>query len=142
MGVIKAKKMIKRTANPIFNKIEHKPLRRQLRGTLTEPEKRLWQILRNKQMGVKFCRQHGIGNYIVDFYCTELKLVIEVDGDSHFSDDSQAYDKARAHFMLTLGIVTIRVKNNEVMENIEGVYQFLKQQIDLRINSDLEYRNA
>ena len=61
---------------------------------MTEPEKRLWSILRNNQLGVKFRRQHGIGHYIVDFYCPELKLIIEVDGESHFSEDAQAYDRA------------------------------------------------
>ena len=123
--------MEKRKTKQIFNKAKYHQHRRELRHNLTEPEKRLWQILRNKQMGVKFRRQHGIGDYIVDFYCPELKLVIEVDGDSHFSEEALNYDKARDDFMLSLGIMTVRLKNDDVMKNIEGVYRYLKRQIDL-----------
>jgi len=122
--------------NKIFNKTEYKQHRQALRQNMTEPEKRLWQILRNSQMGVKFRRQHGIGDYIADFYCPELKLVIEIDGDSHFSIEAQGYDKIRDDFMLSLNIETIRLKNDDVMQNIEGVYQYIKHQIDLRFESN------
>lgn len=123
--------MEKNEATKIFNKAEYKQRRQALRHNMSEPEQRLWQILRNKQMGIKFRRQHGIGHYIVDFYCPELKLVIEVDGDSHFSAEAKGYDKVRDDFMLSLDIMTIRLKNDEVMKNIEGVYQHIKHQIDL-----------
>ena len=73
-----------------------------------------------------------IGHYIVDFYCTELKLVVEVDGDSHFSKAAQEYDNERDHFMLSLGIMTLRLKNDDVMNNIEGVCQCIKQSIHSR----------
>lgn len=116
----------------IFNKPEYKERRQKLRNNMTEPEKKLWEILRNKQMGVKFRRQHGIGYYIADFYCPELKMVIEVDGKSHFSEEGKAYDKIRDDFMLSLDIITIRLKNDDVMKNIEGVYQYIKNQIELR----------
>jgi len=123
--------MEKSEITKIFNKTQYKQRRQELRHHLTEPEQRLWQILRNKQMGIKFRRQHGIGHYIVDFYCPELKLIIEVDGDSHFSEEDQAYDKVRDDFMLSLDIMTIRLKNDDVMKNIEGVHQYIKQQADL-----------
>ena len=113
----------------IFNKIEYKQRRQTLRNNMTEPEKRLWGILRNHQLGVKFRRQHGIGHYIVDFYCPELKLIIEVDGESHFSEDAQAYDKIRDKFMLELGLTTIRFSNHEVMTNIDGVCEYLQQHV-------------
>ena len=116
----------------IFNKTEYKQRRQELRHNMTEPEKQLWQILRNSQMGVKFRRQHGIGHYIVDFYCVELKLVIEVDGESHYSEDAKAYDEIRDNFILSLGITTIRLNNDDVIKNIEGVYQYIKQQLILR----------
>ena len=119
----------------VFNKKEYKQRRQALRNNMTEPEKRLWQILRNEQMGVKFRRQHGVGDYIADFYCPALKLVIEVDGDSHFSKEALDYDKIRDDFMLSLDIVTIRLKNDDVMQNIEGVYQYVRQQIELRVGS-------
>jgi very-short-patch-repair endonuclease len=113
--------------NHIFNKAEYKPRRQSLRNNMTEPEKKLWQILRGQQLGVKFRRQHGIGHYIADFYCPELKLVIEVDGDSHSSADAQAYDAKRTNFMKSLGITTLRFANDEVMNNLEGVHQYLTQ---------------
>lgn len=111
----------------IFNKIEYKQRRQTLRNNMAEPEKRLWGILRNNQLGVKFRRQHGVGHYIVDFYCPQLKLIIEVDGESHFSEDAQAYDKIRDKFMLELGLTTIRINNHDVMTNIEGIYQHIQQ---------------
>ena len=113
----------------IFNKIEYKQRRQTLRNNMTEPEKRLWGILRNHQLGVKFRRQHGIGHYIVDFYCPELKLIIEVDGESHFSEDAQAYDKIRDKFMLELRLTTIRITNTEIMQNIDGVCEYLQQHV-------------
>lgn len=116
----------------IFNRPEYKQRRQKLRTNMTEPEKRLWQILRNEQMGVKFRRQHGIGYYIADFYCVELQIVIEVDGESHSSDEAQAYDRARDGFMSSLGIFTLRIKNEDVMNNIDGVYQQIKLYLDSR----------
>ncbi len=113
----------------IFNKIEYKQRRQELRNNMTEPENRLWSILSNNQLGVKFRRQHGIGHYIVDFYCPELKLIIEVDGESHFSEDAQAYDKIRDAYMLGLGLTAIRYNNHDVMHNIEAIYQSIQQYI-------------
>jgi len=128
--------------NKIFNKQEYKKFRKDLRNNLTEPEKHLWQILRKQQMGYKFRRQHGIGHYIVDFYCPQLKLVIEVDGDSHYSEEAQSHDKDRDHYMQTLGIMTIRLQNDAVMNNIEGVHQYLKEQMDLIVNQQQERQNG
>jgi len=116
----------------IFNRPEYTQRRQKLRTNMTEPEKRLWQILRNGQMGVKFRRQHGIGFYIADFYCVELQLVIEVDGESHSSDEAQAYDRARDEFMASLGIFTMRIPNGEVMNNLDGVHQRIKLYVDSR----------
>ncbi len=116
----------------IFNKTRFKQYRQSLRNNSSEPEKRLWQVLRSNQLGVKFRRQHGICQYIVDFYCAQLKLIIEVDGDSHFSDEACNYDAARDKFLSSLGFVTVRIKNDEVMQNIEGVYEIIKKQIESR----------
>ena len=118
----------------IFNKTEYKQRRQALRSNMTEPEKRLWDILRNGQMGVKFRRQHGIGHYIADFYSHDLKLIIEVDGDTHFSPDAQEYDKERDAFMKALGIETIRINNNDVITNMSGVHQHIENRIELRIH--------
>lgn len=106
-----------------LNRPQSKILRQSLRKNLTTPERLLWQHLRNKQLGVKFRRQHGIGPYIADFYCPECALVIELDGESHFADAAISYDHHRETFMQMAGINTLRFTNKEVTENIEGVIQ-------------------
>ena len=113
----------------IFNKTEYTQRRQTLRNNMTAPEQRLWQILRNQQMGVKFRRQHGIGHYIVDFYCPEKKLVIEVAGNSHSTEEAQHYDKVREDFMLSLQITTMRFTNHDVMTNLDAIYQQIEKQI-------------
>jgi very-short-patch-repair endonuclease len=127
--------------NKIFNKTVYKQRRQTLRRNATEPEKRLWQLLRGNEMGVKFRRQHGIGHYIVDFYCPALKLAIEVDGDSHFSQSAQDYDSVRDNFMLSLGIMTIRVRNDDVMKNRQGVFEYINTQLELRLQQ-AEYQGS
>lgn len=68
------------------NKTSEKNKRRQLRNNATEAEKRLWQHLKGRQLdGFKFRRQHSIDSYVVDFYCPQVKLAVEIDGESHFS---------------------------------------------------------
>ena len=116
----------------IFNQPQLKQQRQELRLHMTQPERKLWKLLRNNQMGYKFRRQHSIGNYIADFYCPELKLILEVDGESHFVDFEQSYDKIREHFMMELGIHTLRLKNDDVIKNIEGTHIYLQDQLRLR----------
>ena len=126
----------------IFNHSKYKSRRQDLRNAMPEPEKKLWALLRKQKMGVKFRRQHGIGHYIVDFYCAELKLVIEVDGDSHFSEEAKMYDTIRDDFISSLGITTIRVKNDEVMKNIEGIFEKIQLLIHTRASNKQETQNA
>lgn len=110
-----------------YNKPSTLEKRRYLRKNMTEPEIKLWQYLRNEQLGVKFRRQHSIGEYIADFYCTKLKLVIEIDGGSHFNDEAIEYDSIRTNFFKSLGIEVIRFNNDEVMTNIEGVFEIIQK---------------
>lgn len=112
----------------IFNKSTVKEKRKDLRNNMTESEKQLWLYLKNEQLGVKFRRQHSIVNYIADFYCPSLKLVIEVDGSQHFVQDGMEYDKIREEFMNSLGIKTLRFNNNDVMKNIEGVLESIRKE--------------
>ncbi|WP_228140698.1 endonuclease domain-containing protein [Acinetobacter sp. TGL-Y2] len=119
-----------KTMQKIFNKTEYKERRQTLGSDMTEPEQRLWSILKNKQMGVKFRRQHGIGHYIVDFYSSEIKLVIEVDGESHGTEEAQAYDQIRENDMVNLGLYTLRFSNQEVMQNLQGVFDCLQRYIN------------
>ena len=90
---------------------------------MPEPEKHLWTWLRAKQIsGYKFRRQYSVGKYVIDFYCPEAKLAIEVDGDSHFIDQHSQYDIVRQKFVESKGIHFLRFTNTDVIENLEGVF--------------------
>lgn len=95
--------------------------RRELRRYSTEQEKKLWEKLRKSQLGYKFRRQHSIGGYIVDFYCAETRLVIEIDGSSHDVLDQKEYDSVRDQFLKDLNHTVLRFKNEEVDAEIEKV---------------------
>ena len=106
----------------IFNKKEFLKKRQYLRKNMTKAEIILWSKLKGKQLnGLKFRRQHGINNYIVDFYCPELRLAIEVDGDVHCYNSRITYDKQRQRDIEALGIKVLRYTNNDVVKNLEGV---------------------
>lgn len=91
--------------------------RRNLRRKMTAAEVALWQMLRNRQLdGVRFFRQYSIGNYIVDFYCPQYSLVIELDGDYHFDDHRIQQDKQRSDYLLSKGIRVLRFENFEVFQ--------------------------
>ncbi|KQS93256.1 hypothetical protein ASG21_03255 [Chryseobacterium sp. Leaf394] len=93
-----------------------------LRKDETQAEKILWAKLRNNQLkGYKFRRQHPIGLYIVDFYCHQLKLVIEIDGDYHNIQEQIEKDKERTQNLETDGLHLIRFTNKDVMENLEKI---------------------
>ena len=99
---------------------------RYLRRNLTDAETKLWNKLRNRQLGYKFRRQVPRGSYIVDFMCAERKLIVEVDGGQHY--DSEA-DKVRDTYLRTQGYRVIRFWNHEVLGNIEGVLQELLSEL-------------
>ena len=112
----------------LFNFPHNNLKRRMLRNNSTAPEQRLWYYLRNKQFyGFKFRRQTGIGPYIADFYSYDLKLVIEVDGDSHGSNKAKIYDARRDEYMKKRDISILRFTNHEVMNNVEGVLNKLRE---------------
>ncbi|MFN6229558.1 MAG: endonuclease domain-containing protein [Dolichospermum sp.] len=103
-----------------------KPLARQMRTEATLAEKQLWQRLKNKQLlGFKFRRQQVIDRFIVDFYCHEVKLVIEVDGEIH--NYTQVEDAIREEFLESLGLRVVRFKNEDVLFRIEGVLEEIVQ---------------
>ncbi len=114
----------------IFNRASQLPFRRVLGQEMTTPERILWRQLRATQTGVKFRRQHGIGPYIVDFYCPSLKLALEIDGDSHFMNEAaQTYDQERTRYLTQLGIDVLRFTNLEVMKNLDGVLAVIMARI-------------
>ncbi len=107
----------------VYNKIELKKKRKNLRSNMPSPEVYLWNRIRNKQvLNIKFRRQYSINNYIVDFYSPELKLAIELDGNSHFTDGAIKNDLQRTKYIESLGIKVVRYFNNDILNNIEGVY--------------------
>jgi len=104
----------------IFNRSSDTEKRRRLRRESPLAEQRLWHRLRNRQlMGYRFRRQYGVGPYVLDFYCPELKLAIEVDGDSHFA--AGEYDRERQRYIESLGIRVLRFTNREVFERLDDL---------------------
>lgn len=103
---------------------------KELRKNMTAAEKKLWYgYLRNFQFRV--LRQRPIAYFIVDFYCAALKLVIEVDGDSHFTDEGKAYDAKRTKILVGYGLKVIRFTNDEVLHNFEAVCDRIESTIPL-----------
>ena len=114
----------------IFNREEAKERRRELRKSQTDAQRQLWKILRNKQMGgYKFFRQYGIGPYIVDFYCPLSKIVIEVDGGQHYSEQGMRDDKQREGYLKRGGIRVIRFSNLDVLKNMTGVFECIQKEL-------------
>jgi very-short-patch-repair endonuclease len=125
----------------IFNRPSTRGKRKNLRKSQTEAEMALWQKLRDKKlMGCKFYRQYGIGEYIADFYCPQHKLVIEIDGSQHYSDDGKQYDESREEYMSSLSIKTIRFTNLDVLRNIEGVLSEIEKELELLLTPSLPKR--
>lgn len=95
---------------------------RSLKKVMTPAENLLWQNLRNRKISnQKFRRQHPISKYIVDFYCHEARLVIEVDGGIHLMGDNPEYDRFRTHELEEMGLKVIRFRNEEVLGDISRV---------------------
>ncbi|MBI5222664.1 MAG: DUF559 domain-containing protein [Candidatus Magasanikbacteria bacterium] len=90
------------------------------RNGRTYAERMLWHCLRHRRVrGYKFMRQKPIGNFITDFFCLELKLVIEIDGISH--EGKEAYDKRRVNYLKSLGLNILRFDDERVKDDLEGV---------------------
>lgn len=111
----------------IFAKAPSIDQARHLRIHSTEVEKRLWWRIRNRQLGVKFRRQHPLNGYILDFAYEELKFGIELDGGQHNEAANLARDAARTSVLATSGWQILRFWNNDVIENIEGVLEEITQ---------------
>lgn len=108
-----------------------KPLAKKLRREMTMSEAILWKTLKEKQMmGFDFDRQRPIDNYIVDFYCKDLMLAIEVDGASHYHDDAPLRDEIRQKKLEELGVRFLRFDNDEVKTNINGVLDTIREWIN------------
>ncbi|MGZ3591399.1 MAG: endonuclease domain-containing protein [Thermodesulfobacteriota bacterium] len=101
---------------------------RRLRRDQTEAEKKLWSMLRDRQVdGVKFRRQFSIGNYMVDFYAPQYGLGIEADGGQHYTDRGKENDERRAVELFKSGVGLLRFSDHEILTNIEGVYEVIEK---------------
>jgi very-short-patch-repair endonuclease len=97
---------------------------RALRCTMTNSEQLLWHCLRRKQLGgFRFRRQHPFERFVLDFYCCEVKLAIELDGGQHNEPDAKARDRERTALLAAQGIQVLRFWNSEIFANTEGVLQ-------------------
>ncbi|WP_417611500.1 endonuclease domain-containing protein [Owenweeksia hongkongensis] len=103
---------------------------RMLRQEFTEAEDKLWQKVRGRRLGAKFRRQHPIDKFIVDFYCFDKKLIIEVDGGIHLTPEVKENDKQRQTLIESLGYRFLRFTNNEVMNDIDLVLERIKVEIN------------
>jgi very-short-patch-repair endonuclease len=114
----------------IYNQSSQKQKRIDLRKAMTSAEGIVWSRIRNHRIGYKFRRQFSIGSYVADFYCSELKLVVEIDGGQHFEDYAIEYDNARTKYFNDLGISVVRYTNADVRRNFISVVDDLMRQCD------------
>lgn len=102
-------------------------LARTLRRDQTMPERRFWALIHPwRDAGWHWRRQAPMGPYVVDFACKRIKLVVEIDGDSHFSDAGTAHDARRTEYLAGRGYTVLRFTNADVMGNAEGVFEVLR----------------
>jgi len=105
------------------------PIAKKLRNNMTMGEIALWRELKNKKLGVRFSRQIPIDNYIVDFYCKELQLALEVDGSVHFIEGQQEKDTFHHNRLEYLGVYFIRFSDLDVKNNLNWVLEEIEKMI-------------
>jgi len=114
----------------LFNKTSEKEKRRTLRKNMPPAETILWSQLRGKRLeGCKFRRQYSIGPYIVDFYSPQLRLAIEIDGESHFVDGALERDQVWQGFIESAGVTVLRFTNRDVYDRLDGVVEKILEKI-------------
>lgn len=101
-----------------------------LRKNMTETENKLWQHIRNKQLGVKFRRQHPLGPYVVDFYSHEIRLIIEVDGEYHLAESLKEIDKLRDEKIIASGCRILRFSDDQINCKLNDVIIEIKHKVD------------
>ena len=121
--------------NKRHNEKSQKNLRKDLRNNATAAEAILWRKLKAKQVGgLKFRRQHGIGPYILDFYCSELKLNIELDGEPHQSEEQNIHDLIRTKFLNENKIHVLRYENEVVYHHIDAIVDDIQRVKEKKYN--------
>ena len=111
-----------------FTRSSETEKRKKLRNELSRAEAVLWREIRGEKLaGYKFRRQHSVGPFVMDFYCPERKLAVEVDGDSHFLEGKELYDKEREEYINSFGIKILRFTNSEVFKSLESVVEKIRE---------------
>jgi very-short-patch-repair endonuclease len=100
---------------------------RELRRKQTDAERAAWYLLRDKSLGLKFRRQYPIDKYVVDFYCFEPRLVVELDGSVHSQPSQAKKDSAKEAYLRSLGIRVLRLPNGLVLEDPEGFVRKVRE---------------
>jgi very-short-patch-repair endonuclease len=116
-----------------------RPLAREMRRAATSEEDLVWERLRGRRFhGLRFRRQHAIGSFIVDFYCSENRLVIEVDGGVH--ETSVEADTVRQQYLEGLGFVVVRLQNHEVKEDLDEALAKVWAVVEKQVSDDSPLR--
>jgi very-short-patch-repair endonuclease len=110
------------------------PRAKSLRKNMTPEEKKLWYQFLSKY-SIRFQRQKTIGGFITDFYCHRAKLVIELDGSQHYTDEGLAYDEERTKILSTYGLKVIRFSNIQIGKNFCGVCQIIDDELKKLVDS-------
>jgi adenine-specific DNA-methyltransferase len=113
------------------NPIRH---RRELRRAATEAERVLWYHLRDRRLaGFKFRRQHCLRPFILDFFCPEAFLAVEVDGGQHFESSAKGYDERRSEFLRTYGVRVLRFSNDQVIRERSAVLKAIARSLGVEV---------
>lgn len=112
-----------------YNKKTEQEKRRQLRNNMTYCEKIVWINLRKKQLGYRFLRQYSVDHFVIDFYCPELKIALEIDGDVHELPEQKDYDLKRQKYLQEFGILFIRISNEELLGNPNMAFDRIEKEI-------------
>lgn len=118
--------------NLFSNQSKFKELRPLLRNNTTKGERLLWWKLKDKQIKYKFRRQFNIDNYVVDFYCHELKLIIEIDGYSHYNEEQYNKDKERQKYLEQNKFKMVRYTEKEVVSGLDKIVRDIYNQCKIR----------
>ena len=106
---------------------------RKLRRTMTLPDVILWQVLRQRPQGLKFRRQHPSGLYVLDFFCSDARLAVEVDGEAHSLGDRPQRDEVRDRWLADAGIATLRIPAAEVLKDADAVVPWIVTEAVVRL---------
>ena len=112
----------------VFNNPNLKLRRQKLRVDSTNSEKVLWQKIRNNKLGYKFLRQYSVEGYVLDFYCPEKRLAIEIDGGYHKNQDAKVYDSYRTRYIEAFNIMVMRFWNSDIGHHLNEVLQDIKKE--------------